>query len=79
MNGLKHAIVSYLQRRAERYSYLLQSYNVSLASQSLSVPQCQLLSVCDTRREGSGDLGPLYVNLLPILKTIGAVEWKGLA
>ena len=29
----------------------------SLASQTLSVLQCQLLSVCGTRREASGDLG----------------------
>ena len=35
----------------------------SLASQTLSVSQRRSLSVCGTRREGSGDLGPLHVNL----------------
>ena len=35
----------------------------SLASQTPSILRHGSLSVCGTRREGSGDLGPLYVNL----------------
>ena len=48
------------------YPYNYVDYNAHkprLASQTLSVPQHQSLSVLAREEEGSGDLGPLYVNV----------------